>query len=370
MKIFFPLEVFYPSQAGGPANSIYWLTKNLSEHGIESIIVSTDKGLKNSVAVNQWATTEFGTTIYVKTRKYNFPFRHTLVALLNFRKGDIVHVSSIFFPTAFVVSFASRICKKKIVLSPRGELDTKALTHARYKKIPILWLTKKIVGTYPTFHSTCAEETEYIKEAFGRDADVFEMPNYIELPEQSERTPSNYVLFIGRLHPKKAIDNLIRAVSMSNEFMESDFVLKIAGKGKPEFEAKLKNLVSGLNLDKKIEFVGQIEGAGKQKLFADAHFTILPSHTENFGNVVLESLAQSTPVAASKGTPWKVLEDEQIGFWTDNSPGGLAKTLTKIIRMDQESYTGFRKRSRNFVKREFDIKSNIQKWVHVYKELL
>ncbi len=369
MKIFFPLEVFYPSQAGGPANTVYWLTKNLSKNGFEPIIVATDKGIQPEVPLNQWIEMDGGKAIYIKTRFLHFPFYQTIISLLNFYRADIVHISSFFFPTAFITALAARLLKKKMVWSARGELDSHALNHSRLRKRPILWCVKKFIGKYPVFHSTCVEETEYIKLIFGSDAKVVQIPNYIEIPAKVERKSGDYLLYIGRIHPKKAIDNLIKACSISEEFLKSKYVLKIAGVGKKAFEDDLRNLVEKLGLTEKIIFVGQIEGEEKQKLLADAFWTIMPSHTENFGIVVLESLAQSTPVIASKGSPWESLENEKIGFWTENSAEMLAKKLKVILEMPPTEYDTYRQRGRGFVEREFDISENIDKWIDIYKSL-
>ena len=96
-------------------------------------------------------------------------------------------------------------------------------------------------------------------------------------------------------------------------------------------------------------------------MLADAFWTIMPSHTENFGMVVLESLAQSTPVITSKGTPWASLEEERIGFWISNEPEILAAKIDEILTMSKAEYEGYRGRSRGFVEREFDISRNIEK---------
>lgn len=368
-NIFFPLEVFYPSQAGGPANTIYWITKNLQIHGFKPTIIATNKGIQPDVPLNKWLQTEGGRAIYIKTRFLHFPFFQTLLSLLNFYHADIVHISSFFFPTAFTTAFAARLLKKKMIWSARGELDTAALAHSSLRKRPILWAIKNFIGKYPVFHSTCDEETNYIKSVFGSDARVVQIPNYIEIPAPIERKPSKFLLYIGRIHPKKAVDNLIKAAAESDLFLNSEYVLKIAGKGKNEFETDLKNLVEKLGLQEKVIFVGQVEGAEKQQLLADAHFTIMPSHTENFGVVVLESLAQSTPVIASKGSPWSSLEAEKIGFWVENSPEKIAQQLEIVLKMPETEYESYRGRCRSFVEREFDISENIDKWINLYESL-
>ena len=53
----------------------------------------------------------------------------------------------------------------------------------------------------------------------------------------------------------------------------------------------------------------------------------MPSHNENFGNVVVESLSQGTPVIASTGTPWKILEKYHAGYWIKNNPENIAKKI-------------------------------------------
>jgi glycosyltransferase involved in cell wall biosynthesis len=369
MKIFYPVEVFYPSQAGGPANTVYWLTKNLSKHGFESTIVATNKGISGQVELNRWLETDAGRTIFVKTRFLHIPVRQTIASLRQFFKADVVHLSSVFFPTAFLTAFAARIFGKKIAWSPRGELSDYSLNYSGGRKRPILWAIRKFIGTYPVFHSTSGDETADIRRIFGETARVYQIPNYVELEDQSPRTDGNYLLYIGRMHPKKAIDNLIRAVAASEPFRQSGFLLKIAGKGKPEYKRELQRLVSNLKMEAKVEFVGQVEGTKKLQLLADAYFTLMPSHTENFGIVVLESLAQGTPVIASKKTPWQSLETEKVGFWVDNSSEELAAAIERVLLMDSEEYEEYRARSREYVTRTFDIRNHIDEWLKFYADL-
>lgn len=370
MKVFFPLQVFYPSQAGGTANAVYWLAKGLVKTGIEPTIVSTDIGLSAGTNRNEWITSDAGRIIYVKTLSRHFPLRQTIVALRNVSKADIVHLSSIFFPTCFVMGLAASVLRKRIIWSVHGELAQAALKHSRFRKLPVLWLIKAFMSRRALFHSTSDEETQSIKQTFGNDVSVVQVSNYIEVPPLVERQPDNYLAFVGRLNPIKAVDNLLQALARSQAFLQSDFVLRIAGKGDPTFEANLHALVSRLGLDDKVVFLGQVEGDEKEKLFANAYFTILPSHSENFGLTVLESLAQNTPVLVSRGAPWEQVEKEKVGFWVENSPDELARYIDEILALSETEYAGYRERSRDFVIREFDIERNIGKWTEVYEKLV
>lgn len=366
MKILFPVEVFFPSQAGGPANTVYWLAKNLVLHGYEPVVVASDKGLSKGSELNQWNENEAGRVIFIRTRFLHFPLGQTLVSLAELRRADLVHLSSVFYPAAFLTAFAARILGKRIIWSPRGELSGYSLNYSGRRKAPILWLIRRVIGCYPVFHSTSDDETRCIKDLFGKNAKVFQIPNYVELPPQVARKPERYLLFIGRLHPKKAIDDLIRAAATSEAFRSSDFVLKIAGTGKPEYLDVLKALTTELEMDSRVEFVGQVEGEAKSQLLANAYFIFMPSHTENFGIVVLESLAQGTPVVASVHTPWEILEKEGVGIWAENTPSELSEVINRIVRMNDAEYSAYRAKGRDLVEREFDISSHMGGWLELY----
>jgi glycosyltransferase involved in cell wall biosynthesis len=366
MKIFYPVEVFYPSQAGGAANSVYWLAKHLSKHGFEPRIVATNKGITDQVQLNRWLETDAGRAIFVKTRFLHVPIFQTVTSLRHFLNADVVHLSSVFFPTAFITAFAAKLFRRRIAWSPRGELASVALGHSAGRKRPILWSIKKLIGSYAVFHSTSDEETMTIRKIFGPAVRIYQIPNYVELEPQAPRRDGNYILFMGRMHPQKAVDNLIRALTVSEKFMRSDLVLKIAGRERAGNVRPLRQLVVDLNMQDRVEFVGQVEGGEKLHLLADAHVTVLPSHAENFGVVVVESLAQGTPVIASRGTPWESLEKEKVGFWVDNSPKEFAKAIDRFLEMPAEEYAEYRGRGRDFVKRQFDISSHIGEWLEFY----
>jgi len=232
-----------------------------------------------------------------------------------------------------------------------------------------LWLYRNFISKRCIFHSTSDLETRYIKQQFKHDIRIVEIPNYFELPDRATREPQKYLLFVGRLKRKKAIEALIEAVARSRQFLESDLVLKVAGRGDEGYLIGLKRLANDLGITNRVEFVGQVEGEAKEKLYANAYWTFMPSHTENFGMVVLESLAQNTPVMAAKGTPWQILEDEKVGIWSDNSPESLAQAVDRIIAMPADEYDGYRQRGRPFVEEHFDIRKNIDRWNNFYASL-
>jgi glycosyltransferase involved in cell wall biosynthesis len=122
-------------------------------------------------------------------------------------------------------------------------------------------------------------------------------------------------------------------------------------------------------LASKVIFKGYVEGEKKEKLLANAKALFLPSISENFGNIIVEALAQGTPVVASLGSPWEVLEKEKSGFWIDNSPEILAKTINDIIMMGIDKYLQMRINARQLCEDKYDVFNNIKYWIAEYNRI-
>ena len=313
-----------------------------------------------------------GRTIYLKTTYIPLPFSMMWATIKELKHVDIVHLTSLFYPPSWIIALVNWLFfHKPLVWSVRGELDKKALSYKTVFKKGLLILIK-LINTKIAFHSTSQEETRVTKQFFSSARTVVEIPNFLELPnrvQRDETTPA-YLLFIGRIHPIKAIDHLIEGLHLSTLFKKSQVSLKIAGEYENDYGRELQKQVVQLGLKDKIHFVGQLLSAEKEQCYANALFTFMPSHTENFGNVVVESLAQETPVVASLGTPWQILEEKQAGFWTANTPSVLAAIIDQILTLSPSTYAHYRTNAYTLVAEHFDVHKNIYKWVDTYRNLL
>lgn len=369
-KILFPIGSLYPSQAGGPANSVYWLAKALTKTGAKLTIVTTDVGINGQVEFDRWLTTDYACQIiYLRTWSNHLPLRLIALALRLVPQTDIIHLTSLFHSPSLPLAFAARFWGKKILWSVHGELASEALKFNASLKLPYLWLIRKAFARRAIFHSTSAEETAQIKRIMGPHSQVVELPNYMEIPLQIQRQADNYLLYLGRIHPIKALEHLLSACAQSKSFREKNMRLLIAGDDQNEYGSKLKKLAKQLVISDKVVFLGHVEGQAKEQLLANAKWTLLVSRSENFGVSVIESLAQGTPVIASHGTPWQVLEKAQAGFWTDNQPEILAQTIDRALSLSDNDLLAYRARARVLAEEQFDIHANMEQWLDVYRSL-
>ncbi len=368
MKILMSADWFYPAQMGGPSNAIYWQAKALTRAGHDVRVVATSQDLPSSIPLNCWLTLDCGRVMYTRNPHFYWPLVHIWYAARTMRGVDVVHINSLFYPSSFVLVFIALLLNKLVVWSPHGELNSQALAYSPRRKRLILRILKRM-SHQVVFHATCPAEATCIRQHFGPDVAVEEVRTMMELPEVVERIARPYLLFIGRLHPIKAIDRLLDALGTSTLFRASQYTMTIAGPDDSGYRQILAKQVQCLGLVDKVNFVGPVQGAYKEQLYADARLTILPSQSENFGLVVIESLAQGTPVVASTGTPWSQLETEQAGSWVSNDPDNLRQTIETYLTMPAEAYQLYRTRAAEFARREFDIMRNVSEWERFYETL-
>lgn len=369
MKILFPITYFYPNQKAGPSLSISWLVKALHQVGVKTTVITTNAGITVPIEKNKWIANEYGNIIYHTYISKLFPLKAIFTALRQVKKHDIVHLNYMYDPFDFIVACYALLLKKPVIWAATGVLDEKALQYKSFKKSAYLSVFKAIFRNRISFHSTSQQETDDIRRVFGENANIIEHPNYIEAVTKKNLPIKNYFLFVGRINPIKALENLIEAVNISKKIRESNYQFFIAGDADNSYGAKLKNMVEQYGLEKQVIFVGQVENEEKNDLFGSAYFFLLPSHCENFGNVVTESLVQHTPVIASNGTPWQILQDHKSGYWCDNKPESLARVIESAIDLPVDEYFEYRENAQR-TSELFIITYNIHKWYASYKSLL
>ena len=130
----------------------------------------------------------------------------------------------------------------------------------------------------------------------------------------------------------------------------------------------LSNLSNVSNLPS-VLFLGEKHGAELGAEYSGCDVLVLPSFTENFGGVVIDALAHGKPVIASRTTPWKCLADERIGWWVDNSPECLAKTIAEVMDLPREALREMGERGRMFVSANYTWEAVARKMAACYEGL-
>ena len=169
--------------------------------------------------------------------------------------------------------------------------------------------------------------------AEGWSADrVHYLPNFVgeEVAEPATRaefaTPGGVplALALGRLHPNKAFDVLIRAMALVPALH-----LWIAGDGPLANELKIQ--AERLGVAGRIRFLGWRDDV--PALFAAADLFVCPSRHEPLGNVVIEAWAQGLPViAAAAQGPCELIRDGSDGVLVPiDDHDALAAAIRRLL---------------------------------------
>ncbi|WP_109489079.1 glycosyltransferase [Occallatibacter savannae] len=121
------------------------------------------------------------------------------------------------------------------------------------------------------------------------------------------RSGREFVLgFVGRLSVEKNVRMLARVQNELERLGRKNFHFMIVGHGS-EQDWLRRNLP-------RAEFTGVLKGEALAEAYADMDLFIFPSHTDTFGNVVLEALASGVPaIVTPDGGPASIVRDGETG---------------------------------------------------------
>lgn len=374
IKILHVVPSYWPATYfGGPIFSTLGLCNALQAMpDVDLRVLTTDTagpGVNDRLHVSDVPTRFLGGyDVYYCSRSFrpdiSLSLLYRLPAML--RWADVVHLTGVYSFTTLPVLTACRVLNKPLVWSSRGGLQRWDNSTRPGLKSKWEWLCNQLVQpSRMALHATSEEECVASTHRLPRLQSVT-IPNGIELPElEQARTwcPEGQlrVLFMGRLHPIKGIENLIDAMSDV-----SSASLTICGDGAPAYLAELHARVQHRGLADKITFAGHVSGQAKEAALHNADVCVLPSYSENFGMVIAEALAHGVPVIASHGTPWAALESRQCGLWLNNSAQSLALGLQQMARMDLKRMGAL---GREWMDEDFAWSNVAMSMLNLYKSL-
>ncbi|MES2775203.1 MAG: glycosyltransferase [Bacteroidota bacterium] len=258
----------------------------------------------------------------------------------------------------------------KLFIMPHGMLDPyfqkasgrklKAIRNWIYWKL----IESKIVNKADGLLFTCEEELRLARQPFKPYRPKMEINVSYGIAEPPVFTPNmkktfidkcpalngdNYLLFLSRIHHKKGTDLLLKAYKSIIEDPKNASVkmpkLVIAGPGlETAYGEKLHKMVKDTpSLKQSVFFPGMLTGDAKWGAFYGCDAFVLPSHQENFGIAVAESLACSKPVLISDQVNiWREIKDAGAGIVAKDSQEGTLELITKwmTLTMEQQQAMG------------------------------
>ncbi|MCH8342747.1 MAG: glycosyltransferase [Planctomycetes bacterium] len=296
--------------------------------------------------------------------------------------ADVVHLHVPWDPVCLPLARLARQSGVPYFISLHGMLDDWCMAQKGLKKRLYLAVAgRRLLEQAKAVHCTAEAEQGQSRKWYtdGRPIVVpliFDLSEYEHLPGPAvarrkfawafpdDNDP--VVLFLSRLHPKKRVELLIEAVMQLHDDGLT-FTLLIAGTGEPQYEQSLRALVERKQLSARIAFLGFVSGRNKVSLYQASDVFVLPTSQENWGFVLLESLACATPVITTKGVDiWPELQSSGGAVIADETPQAFATALADLI-LDREKRQRMQQQGRAWVQRSFNLDRVVEQYEQLYE---
>jgi glycosyltransferase involved in cell wall biosynthesis len=282
------------------------------------------------------------------------------------RQYDVVHIQSWWNLVAMPAAWICLLRGVRPVISPRGSITSYTFVHRRQG---LKRLLHNVAGRQflkrSLIHVTSERERQDVLEAVPQ-AQIRVLPNFLDWPASDIRTEPTTdewrILFLGRIDPKKRLDFLLRVLRGLDSV---PWRLHIVGEGESQY---VKFLKVECGDDPRITWHGPVYGEEKWRFYAATDLVALPSHNENYGNVVIEALSQGTPVLLSGQVgiaDW--VTANRLGWVADPDEASWREAILHI--MDQaEGRERIRREGPQCVSRDFNPAELVKRYIAMYEE--
>lgn len=378
-------------RTGGPPIAVVDAAVAMRACGVESTIFASDMGAAASareriaVAANDLppSCAETDVRLFTTRPPQRLAFSPDMFRALaaDVASYDVVHIHSLFLFPQFAAYEQARRRRVPYVVSPRGALDPYLRRRGRIVKAAndMLWQRALLHGA-SALHMTSEEEARLTID-IAPDVPRAIIPNgvrcddYASLPAGAEFRARHLagfggplVLYLGRISHKKGLDVLVRAMPAVRREMPGAR-LAIVGPDDEELTPKLVAVAEDEGIGDAVTFTGMLTGREKLAALAAADVWALPSHSENFGNAVVEALAAGCAAVISPAVNIaREIADAGAAVVADNTAEPFAAAIAAMLR-DEPARRAMGERARAFARR-YDWPQVAPRLAAMYEQVL
>lgn len=377
MKILHVTPAYKPAVIyGGPTMSVAKLCEELIKGGVQAeVFTTTANGPTELPVATDKAVLLDGVKVryFKRITKDHTHFSPALLAALwqNVRSYDAVHIHA-WWNTVSVLSCMIAVLRGvPVIISPRGMLSDYSFGNRNQgvKKI-IHSIAGERYLKKAHIHATSKNEQDAVAYLLSPKS-ITIVPNFVELPAQQPVNTSIpgeklQLLFFSRIEEKKGLDILIDALHLLNY----PYHLTIAGDGNALYIDHLKALALEIGVAENITWAG-FYGDDKFDLLSQHDLLVLPSHDENFGNVVIESLSAGTAVLVSDQVGLAdYVKENKLGWVCRTDRGSVAASIDNINYNYREKLTLIKQQAPLQMRQDFTGDALIKKYTDLYGSII
>jgi glycosyltransferase involved in cell wall biosynthesis len=352
--------------AGGLFESVRRLVQSLVELGMEvNVFGLQDEFTGEDIAAWRPAPVRAFKPTWPRPFGYSPCFLEELLAF----RPDLTHSHGIWVYPGIAEELYARSRNTPYVISAHGMLDSWAMRNSRWKKRIAYYLyEEKHLKSARCLRALCEPEARAIRDLRLHN-DIAIIPNGVDLPGPAPAGPAPWdgwiepgrkvLLFLGRIHPKKGLLNLVRAWAAlqgadGNKRQPGEWVLAIAGWDQGGHELQLRKTAADLGLSvadlrarrpgatpsPSILFLGPQFYEARDRCYRSCDGFVLPSLSEGVPMAVLEAWVHAKPVIM---TPQCNLDEgftRGAALKVNTDPDSLLQGLNELIAMTPQDRAG------------------------------
>jgi glycosyltransferase involved in cell wall biosynthesis len=378
---------------GGPPRNVVELAHHLVAAGVEVRILTTDAAHPASSTRRSESTrvdlVEGAESLDVRTFHIGHPYR------ICYAKGlaraakeeakvfDVVDIHSMWVYPSWAGYIGARESATPYIVWPHGATSPSAQAHGRVSKgvSNLVW------------HDQFLRQAAAFRVATPREGDwttsvcpgprVFVVPNGLDVVRFSASTPSDWfireylggrrpslvLLALGRVAAIKGLEVAVDCLASLSSDGSTDSVLCVVGPDSDRVTEALRNRARKHGVASRVVFTGALSGEHLASAIAAAHVLVMPSHTECFGNALVEALAAGVPAVVSPGVALgSRLSDAGAGLIAPATGGAFADAVRRLVA-DPDHYSRSRSAAARLA-REFDWATVLPGFIQMYETVL
>lgn len=294
-------------------------------------------------------------------------------------RADIVHLHGIWKYPAYAARILATELGARLFIAPHGMLLPVALSRSVWKKrIAQALYVNRLLESADAYHALSELEAESIRRETSAKR-IFVVPNGCWTGQlHGERQPlsksqggneNRTFLYLGRIHPIKGVDLLLRGWIESEVWKTGDRLLLVGPNDSGTIESIRREL--GVDLaDFEVQVVGPRYGAAKWETFRSSDVFVLTSRSEAFSMSVVEALSCGLPVLVSEASTIPGLRDSGAAIVVPENVCEVAAGLRRLARISSAQLTSMGRLGHALVESEYDWTKLGAHMLHAYAEVI